>query len=435
MSDALPLPARPNLEQYKKLARELQRACQSADTTALRDWFVGWLEREAVSQGREMTPSLRSHISEEAENVEKRWRERFGSECKLTNAQFFIARRHGFASWAKFVHHLRELNVASSSVTAFERAADAIVSGDIKGLRDLLAANPHLIRERSTREHRSTLLHYVSANGVEDFRQKTPANIVEITKLLLDSGADVRAESDAYRGRSTTLGLTATSWHPENAGVQIKLMDLLIERGAEVDGPGGGSGVNDCLHNGRGEAAAHLAERGAKLDLEGAAGVGRLDIVESFFSPDGKAKPPATEQQVRDAFAWACQFGRTAVAEFLLTKASLTEAKLRHHGQTGLHWASLGGHADTAELLIRHGAPVNLREETFGGAPIDWALYGWMGQNRGTGDFYEAVAVLTRAGARIEEEQYQDEGRQRTLKRANSDPRMSAALRGESPSS
>jgi hypothetical protein len=26
----------------------------------------------------------------------------------------------------------------------------------------------------STRAHRSTLLHYISANGVEDFRQKTP---------------------------------------------------------------------------------------------------------------------------------------------------------------------------------------------------------------------------------------------------------------------
>ena len=58
------------------------------------------------------------------------------------------------------------------------------------------------------REHRSTLLHYVSANGVEDFRQKTPANIVEITRLLLKAGADVNAESESYGGRSTTLGLT-----------------------------------------------------------------------------------------------------------------------------------------------------------------------------------------------------------------------------------
>jgi len=71
---------------------------------------------------------------------------------------------------------------------------------------------------RSTRDHHSTLLHYVSANGVEDFRQKTPPNIVEITNLLLDAGAEVDAESDAYGGGCTTLGLVATSVHPEQAG-------------------------------------------------------------------------------------------------------------------------------------------------------------------------------------------------------------------------
>jgi hypothetical protein len=153
---------------------------------------------------------------------------------------------------------------------------DAIVSGDSATLQKLLSKNPELVRARSTLEHRSTLLHYVSANGVEDFRQKTPKNIVEITNLLLKAGADVNAESDAYGGRSTTLGLTATSWHPENAGVQLALMELLIDHGATIDGPDGGSAVNDCLHNGRGEAAEFFASRGARLDLEGAAGVGRL---------------------------------------------------------------------------------------------------------------------------------------------------------------
>lgn len=61
----------------------------------------------------------------------------------------------------------------------------------------LLHDHPELVRARSTREHRSTLLHYVSANGVEDFRQKTPKNILDITKLLLTAGADVNAESGA----------------------------------------------------------------------------------------------------------------------------------------------------------------------------------------------------------------------------------------------
>lgn len=133
--------------------------------------------------------------------------------CTLADAQFFVARGHGVAGWPKFAKHLEALARASSPVSKFEAAVDAIVSGDAARLELRLSENPELVRARSTRAHRSTLLHYVSASGVEDFRQKTPKNIVEITKLLMKSGADVNAESDAYGGRSTTLGLTATSWH------------------------------------------------------------------------------------------------------------------------------------------------------------------------------------------------------------------------------
>ena len=165
-------------------------------------------------------------------------------------------------SWPKFAAHLEELARARSPVQAFESAVDAIVAGDLAGLATLLTSEPGLAHERSTREHRSTLLHYVSANGVEDYRQKTPVNIVQITKLLLDAGADVDAESEAYGGRSTTLGLTATSYHPEAAGVQLNLLQLLIDASATIDPPDGGSAVNGCLRNGRGKAAEFLAARG-----------------------------------------------------------------------------------------------------------------------------------------------------------------------------
>src|SRR5262249_14200854 len=144
--------------------------------------------------------------------------------CTLAQAQFAVAREHGFASWPKFARHVEGLERSQSPISAFEAAVVAIVSGDLPALEKLLRENPKLVRARSTREHRSTLLHYVSANGVEDFRQRTPKNIVDLAKLLLEAGADVNAESNAYGGRSTTLGLTATSYHPEAAGVQLSLM-------------------------------------------------------------------------------------------------------------------------------------------------------------------------------------------------------------------
>jgi ankyrin repeat protein len=319
-------------------------------------------------------------------------------------------------------------------VSQFEAAVDAVVGGDAATLARLLEQDPDLVRARSTREHRSTLLHYVSANGVEDFRQKTPRNIVEITKLLLNARADVNAESDAYGGRSTTLGLTATSCHPEAAGVQISLMDLLITHGARIDGPDGGSAVNGCLQNGRGEAAEYLAKRGARLDLEGAAGVGRLDTVQSFFNDDGSLKPPATQKQRSNGFAWACQFGRTNVVDFLLQTGISLDTKLPHNGQTGLHWAAYGGHADTVRLLLKRSAAVEIRDDSFGGTPLGWALYGWGAGRRpaGRGNYYETVALLVRAGATLDTEWYEDdEDRQQARDKVLSDPRMAAALRGE----
>jgi ankyrin repeat protein len=321
---------------------------------------------------------------------------------------------------------------AGSPVSQFESAADAIVNGDSAALSALLTENPQLVRERSHRMHRSTLLHYISANGVEDFRQKTPPNIVEIAAFLLQAGSDVNAESDAYRGRSTTLGLAATSCHPENAGVQIPLLELLIAHGAALDGPDGSSSVNSCLHNGRGEAAEFLANAGARLDLEGSAGVGRLDIVKSYFDSDGKLLPSATPEQMRDGFTWACEFGRTEVVEFLLASGIDVGTKLKSHGATGLHWAAYGGHAAIIKLLLERGSRVDVEDETYNGTPLGWALYAWdtlpAQKKAERSSYYEAIALLVRNGAKPDPSYY-DSGRYAAA--TQFDARMSAALRGD----
>lgn len=440
MSDALPLPPRPNIGQYKKLARDFQHACKSGEPVAVREWAARWAETLARLQGQAITSEVQREIASDSERIERQWREiqkskEQPSPCTLADAQFLIARCHGFASWPKFARHLEALAHANSPVAHFESAVDAIVSGDILMLEKLLRGNPELVRMRSTRDHRSTLLHYVSANGVEDFRQKTPGNIVEITKMLLDAGADVNAESDAYGGRSTTLGLAATSCHPEAAGVQLPLMDLLIRSGAAIDGPNGGSAVNGCLHNGRGQAAEFLANRGARLDLESAAGVGRLDLVRSFFSEDGRLVLPATPEQMKNGFAWACEFGRAGVVDFLLRRGIGIDAKLPHNGQTGLHWAAYGGHAETVQLLLERGAPVNATDESFGGTPLEWALYQWGNSSRWAelGSYYETVVLLARSGGKLDEEWFRedDEERRRAVRKLRSDPRMQAALRGD----
>ena len=450
MSDALPLPPHPSLEQYKKRAKDLVKVGKTGDRAALHAWVTEWIEALVRLHDldvtlprdghRAYTPAeMRYRIERTVDRVAKHLKanDRPGrGGCTLAQAQFALAREHGFASWPRFARHVEALARARSPISAFEAAVDAIVRGDRAALERLLRENPKLVRARSTREHRSTLLHYVSANGVEDFRQKSPKNIVEIAKRLLQVGADVNAESEAYGGRSTTLGLTATSYHPEATGVQLPLMDLLIEHGATIDGPDGGSAVNSCLHNGRGQAAEFLAARGARLDLEGAAGVGRLDVVQSFFNADGTLKPPATRDQMKAGFAWACEFGRTAVVDFLLQRGMEAGAKLSHDGQeTGLHWAAYQGHADIVRLLLEHGAPVDATDDSHDGTPLDWALYAWGSPDRSNRrDYYEVVALLVRAGATVDPQWYEgDDERQRAARKMQSDPRMRAALRGQTP--
>src|SRR6476659_5955404 len=106
MSDTLPLPPRPNLEQYKKLAKDFQHACKSDDAGAIRDWAARWAERLAGLKGLEITPEVRSQLNHEAERIEQRWHKfkqtnERAARCRLADAQFFVARGHGFASWPK----------------------------------------------------------------------------------------------------------------------------------------------------------------------------------------------------------------------------------------------------------------------------------------------------------------------------------------------
>ena len=351
MSDAIPLPPRPNLEQYRRQAKELLKACRSNAVRAwatrwIASWSARWLETQAVLRGTEVGPGeVRGLIDRVDLDV------RAAKITRLADAQFYLARAHGFDSWPKFVKHIQ------SPDANFEAAADAIVEGELATLQRLLREDPSLIHRRSSRTHRSTLLHYVSANGVEDFRQKTAANVVAIARLLLDSGADANAESAAYGGHSTTFGLVATSVHPERAGVQLALMELLLARGARIDS----NAIAACVVNGRLDAARFLAARGEPLDLVAAAGVGRADAVAGLLD-DGA--DPATS----------------------------------HGGLTAMHWAAHHGHLDVIRVFIAHNAPLEV-ENRYGGTVLGQAV--WSSINDPQPDHPRIIEALVAAGARV----------------------------------
>jgi len=397
---ALPLPPHPNLERYKKIAKDLVKACKSDQSDAIRHWSEAFVETLVRLAGLKITPELPVRTRSWIVQVEEFARRKLGdgATCALADAQFVIARSHGFASWPKFSQHLESLAHSSSSEHRFEAAADAIVAGDAATLERLLGEEPGLVHARSSREHGATLLHYVSANGVEGYRQKTPKNIVQIAEILLEAGAEIDATADVYGGGCTTLGLAATSVHPEHAGVQEALLRLLLDHGAATDMPSSAGNqhslVTACLANGRPKAAEYVARRGAPLNLEAAAGLGRLDTVKTLLQSQ------TDPERLKRAFLVACEYGHNPVVELLMDQVGDLTAHCGD-GQTGLHLAVIGGQPDTVKLLLRHDAPLEARN-MYGGTVLGQTL--WSAAHGGAPETYlEILELLAGAGALIPE--------------------------------
>lgn len=399
--DALPLPPRPDLDQYRTRAKELVAACRQGDP-AMQHWVTRWIADLVRLQpdGSTLSPA---DVERRAQQLMHFVRERLRpNDTTIAQAQFVIARAHGFDSWPKLGQYVEAFARQDSNVVTFEQAADAIVRGDLPTLDALLRADPTLVRARSHREHGSTLLHYASANGVESYRQRTPANIVAITERLLDAGAAIDAEADVYGGGATTLALVVTSSHPRAAGVQPALADLLLSRGARME-PGI---VRYCLINGCPEAAAHLATRGAIVDPVGAAGIGRLDLLRDAFA----APTPIPVADRGEMMAMAAWYGRREAINVMLELGVDPAVRRPHGGQTALHVAAYQGEAELVELLLQHGAPLDLTDSQFGTPPLVWALHACLKESRpDDAPYRRIVRALVAAGAKVQAEWIDDD--------------------------
>jgi ankyrin repeat protein len=428
-TDAIPLPRRPNLEQYRTRAKSLVKACKSGDA-AVREWARQWLEalsalhsdaQASASDGTENLRHLRwSQIEREAEAIERDARksglssDAGATSCTLSDAQLFIARLHDFVSWPKFAKHIDELARENSPDAEFESAADAVVTGDLATLTEMLRATPSLARARSARDHRATLLHYTAANGHEGYRQRTPKNAVEIARTLLDAGAESDALAHMYGGDATTMDMLVSSVHPHLAGVQVALVDTLVDHGAAVDGvEANGSPLMTAIAFHYPKAAEALARRGARVEnIIQAAALGRVDVVESLMGDDGYLKPNAPLSAVRwprlprdpqvhleYAMVRAAAFGRTDVVKFLLEKGVNPAAT--DVDATALHFAAAYGHMDIVSLLLAHGAQLETLN-SYGGTVLTATLwYAFNGPIERV-DYAAVVRALIAAGARTD---------------------------------
>jgi ankyrin repeat protein len=378
------LPFRSGLQQYQRQADSLLQAWRSGDADAIRiiherhprflDEKIPWLPKNLPDS--------------EIQNA----------GLEIGDAQLTIARWYDFQDWSALAAYVAAVTIDNSPVARFESAVEAVISGDADALRSLLHEDAELVRARSTRVthfdpavHRSTLLHYVAANGVEGYRQKTPPNAVEIATILLQSGAEVDAVADLYGVPCTTMTLLVSSCHPAAAGVQVALAETLLDFGAAIEGSGSlkwGTPINVALAFGYPKAAEALARRGAHVDLATAAGLGRSDEARRLLpSADGMTR--------HRALALAAHHGYADIVGLLLDAGedpNRYNPEGLHSHSTPLHQAALAGHQDVVRLLVDRGARLDIKDTIYQGTPLGWAIHG--GQT-GTEQYLRAHGAKT----------------------------------------
>lgn len=292
----------------------------------------------------------------------------------LDDARLVVAHQHSFETWADLVAFVGAVSIPGA-LARFEEAVDAVVSGDLDTLREMLREHPELVRARSTRRHHATLLHYIAANGVEGYRQKTPANAVAIASALLDAGAEVDALADMYDHRCTTMSLLVSSAHPHDAGLQIALAETLLDHGAALDGVGTNwqSAVTTALQFGYLDTARALARRsGVVRGLPVAAGLGLLDEARRLL-------PEAGAAERHQALALAAQHGHTEIVSLLLDAGedpNRYNPDGFHSHSTPLHQAVWADHLPVVALLADRGARLDVPDTVYQATPLGWALHG-----------------------------------------------------------
>jgi ankyrin repeat protein len=300
----------------------------------------------------------------------------------MDDARLALARWYCFQDWAALKAFVDSVADHEGAVYTFERAVEAVVGGDLAGLRSALEADPELVHRRSTRVtkfdppvHRAMLLHYVAANGVEGYRQKTPPNAVAITTCLLEAGSEPDALADLYGGPCTTMGLLVSSCHPAEAGLQAALAGVLLDFGAAIEGPSlpkGESPLRTALAFGYLDTAKALVARGARVaNVADAAGLGDAAAVAELL-------PVADADTRHRALALATQHGHTSIVAMLLDAGedpNRYNPVGNHAHSTPLHQAALDGHEDVVRLLAERGARLDIEDTIYHATPLGWARH------------------------------------------------------------
>lgn len=302
----------------------------------------------------------------------------------IEDARLVYAREHGHAKWADFAEHIRLLG-AGEATDSFMDVLEAGRRGDWDRAKRMLHDHPDLVRARGT--NGNTLLNLACSlvacpvpEALSDptIASSDPDRLAPV-HLLITAGADTNQGND--RG-----------WTPlHQAGYRNDpgMVKLLLEAGARPDSEAhgeGGTPLAVALFWGHRESAGMLATAGVMpRNLRVAAGLGRTDLIGTFFTKDGQLaadagiargfyrphsgfpawRPSNDPREILDeALVWAAKAGRIEAISLLVERGARLDAD--PYRGTPLLWAAANGRVETVRCLIDLGANVNLRA-TFGG--------------------------------------------------------------------
>jgi len=345
------LPSNPNLDHLKYQAKDLLKAHAARDP--------------AVAQRiREFHPRFDKATDAEI----------FDARLSLSDAQLAIARESGYPTWARLKRHIEKPTLADDLSLphheriedgTFRRAVDLLDAGDAAGLCTHLSAHPnlayqHVLFEGGNYFRNPTLLEFVAENPVR--HGTLPANIVQVATVILDAGT--KADPAAI---NETLGLVSSGRVPREYRVQVPLIDLLCDYGADPN-----RAISPALTHGEFEAVHALIRRGARVDLIVAAAIGRTGDARGLLDGAG------SEDRHR-ALAVASQFGHAEIVRLLLDAGEDPNRYNPvgfHSHSTPLHQAAVAGHGEVVRLLVEHGARLDAMDTLWRGTPAGWARHG-----------------------------------------------------------
>jgi hypothetical protein len=339
------LPPNPNLDHLKYQAKDLLKENAASDPGA-------------AQRIREFHPRFSRAADAEI----------FAARLKLSDAQLTIARESGFPSWPRLKKHVEkpgDLNLPHHERIedpVFRRAVDLIDAGDAVRLRAYLKQHPKLVHQHVVFEgwnyfHNPTLLQFIAENPVR--HGKLPANIVDVAKVILDAGP---AQSEL----NETLMLVATGSVPRECRMQLPLIDLLCNHGADPS-----SALHAAALHNEMEAAHALIRRGARVDLPVAAALGHVDDFRRLL-------PDANKDDRHLALALASQFGHVEIVRLLLDAGedpNRYNPVGGHSHSTPLHQAAASGNEDMVRLLVEHGARLDMKDVLWHATPAGWARH------------------------------------------------------------